>query len=55
MRKHLSVLRDSSFRADPKLRAEIAAVVASSFIDDASRLDWVIDHSDTLYLSRRER
>ena len=54
MRKHLSVLRDSSFRADPKLRAEIAAVVASSFIDDASRLDWVIDHSDTLYLSRDE-
>ena len=26
----------------------------SSFVDDASRLDWVIDHSDTLYLSRDE-
>ena len=52
MQSHLSVLRDGSFRCDLSLRHEIASVVMSSFVDDASRLDWVIDHSDTLYLSR---
>jgi hypothetical protein len=54
MQSHLSVLRDGSFRCDLSLRHEITSVVMSSFVDDASRLDWVIDHSDTLYLSRDE-
>jgi hypothetical protein len=47
----LQVVRDGAFRRDPRLRAAIDSIMASSFIDEVGRLEWVLDRCDTLYLS----
>src|SRR4051812_2534011 len=48
----MQVIRDGGFRGDERLKAEIAAVAAHSFIDDVARLEREFDRCDTLYLLR---
>jgi hypothetical protein len=50
----LHIVRDGAFRGDPPLKAEVAAVVACSFIDDVGRLEREFARCDTLYLLRDE-
>src|SRR5262249_35067097 len=50
MRK-LQVVRDGAFRRNPRLRAAIDSIMASSFVDEVGRLESVLDRCDTLYLS----
>jgi len=51
----LEVVRDGAFRRDHGLKAALAAVVATSFIDEVGRLERTFDRCDTLYLLRDGR